>query len=466
MAFVTALLGGLTVVVPAAAAAADEDPGPALRVVRHDRTAAQKQADGTVAYTVPSGSAGLSRITTAPNGDMWFVERNAQPHDSGYIGILGQIKPNGAITEWGLGAENQYSTVKDVDVAADGKVWVLYNSGRHVLGFYPGQGGTGSTNVALDALPRGQQLRIGPDGVTPWITLGYDTHGIARVVNGSVQTSYNPACENQISRGAQGTMWCTTDVQTNVKRISADGSSTQAYPLPADATYPYSIAAGPTGAIWFGRDNGCSTFCSPGNGSVGWFDLGNSGAHVIPVGSKVAPRALKLGPDGNIWFASIGITKAIGHVNAAGLGAVTQVGSWQPRGLTFSNDGALWFTDDVNNSIVRVPLSALQTTNVDVGTGSTMKGRTVALKKVRKKGAKRVFAGTVSAASPSCTAGKVQVRRVKGKKSVVVAKGKAKASGKYKVSVRKAKLPKGKYFVRAKAGAGCPAADSPARKVK
>jgi len=463
---VMAVTLGLMTLAPVAHADGGDDPTPG--VVRHDRVAGRAQADGTTAYNVPTGGAGLGRITTAPNGDLWFTERNAKPDSnsaSGWAGRVGRLKTNGSFTEWTLYADNEYSTVKDVDVAADGKVWVLYNSGRYVLGFYPDQGQTGVTNLEISAYPRGQHLRIGPDGATPWITLGYDTHGVARIVNGAVQVSNNPACENEIARGAQGTMWCTKDVETNVKRISPDGTATQAYPLPQDATYPYSLAAGANGAIWFGRDNGGSMFYSPGNGSVGWFDLGSSDAHVIPVGQKVAPRSLRLGPDGNMWFVSIGVAKGIGHVNAAGMGAVTQVGSWQPRGLTFGPDGAVWFTDDVNNAIVRVPTSALQSTNVDVGAGSGVQSRMVAFK-VKKKGAKRIFVGTVSAASPSCVAGKVQVRRAKGKKSVLVAKGKAKASGGFKVTVAKSRLPKGRYFVRAKAKAGCAAVDSPIRKVR
>ncbi len=105
----------------------------------------------------------------------------------------------------------------------------------------------------------------------------------------------------------------------------------------------------------------------------------------------------------------------------------------------------------MNNAIVRVPTSALQSTNVDVGAGSGVQSRMVAFR-VKKKGAKRIFVGTVSAASPSCVAGKVQVRRAKGKKSVLVAKGKAKVSGGFKVTVAKSRLPK--QVLRARQGQG------------
>jgi len=421
-------------------------------------------ASGTLAYAVPTGDAGLGRITTAPNGDMWFVERNANR--------IGQLRPNGDITEWTLPAVSGTAWVKDLDVAADGKVWVLYNQGRWVLGFYPSNPSVGQTSLEISSYPRGQSLRIGPDGVTPWITLGYDVNGVVRIVNGAAVPSYNPECEDEISRGAQGTMWCTNGY-ARIMKITGGGTGTQTYPLRSDATYPYSVAQGANGAVWFGRDNGGSMFSSPGNGSVGWVDLGSSDAHYIGVGDRVAPRSLKLGPDGNMWFASVGAAKGIGHVNASGIGAVTQVGDWHPEGLTFSRDGALWFTDDDNNSIVRVSPSSLQTTNVNVGSNSQLRPDNASRKltmTVKKKGTKRVFSGKATSSWAGCRPGTVQVRRVKGRSSVLVAKGKAKTNGTYAITVKKTKAKKGSYFTRIlltkPRGTVCKVANSPRRAVR
>lgn len=48
--------------------------------------AAPAHADVTV-YPVPTSDAGLGRIVTAPNGDMWFVERDTNQ--------IGRITPGG-----------------------------------------------------------------------------------------------------------------------------------------------------------------------------------------------------------------------------------------------------------------------------------------------------------------------------------------------------------------------------------
>ncbi len=438
--------------------------------------AAQLTASTTRAYAVPDSDAGLGPITTAPNGDMWFIEINARSvpaSSTGYGNILGRIKPTGEIDRWWFTATTQYSQMKDLDVDATGNIWFVYDQGRKVERFDPVTGnGTYWDIDPSGADPWGNGVRIGPDGVSAWVTVGYGNHGLAVVKGDGLIYNYsNPACTSAISRGTSGTMWC-TDGTTKIFRIAADASGTQTYPLRADATYPYSLAPGNKGAVWFGRDTGGSMFLSPARGSVGWLDLGSSDAHYIRVGDRVAPRSLKLGPDGNMWFTSVGAAKGIGHVNAAGIGAVTQVGDWHPEGLTFSKDGALWFTDDDNNSIVRVGRDRLQTTNVNVGSNFQIKpvsaSRKLALK-VQAKGNKRVFTGKATSPWPGCRAGTVQVRRVKGHSSVVVAKGKAKADGSYTVKVKKSKARKGKYFTRIlqtkPGGTICSVANSPKRKV-
>ncbi len=73
-----------------------------------------------------------------------------------------------------------------------------------------------------------------------------------------------------------------------------------------------------------------------------------------------------------MWFTNAGAVPGIGHVSADGVGAISSVGNYEPTSLTFAPDGAVWFTDAKNNSIVRVTTDQLQTTNVDLGTGVTL----------------------------------------------------------------------------------------------
>jgi hypothetical protein len=163
-------------------------------------------------------------------------------------------------------------------------------------------------------------------------------------------------------------MWC--QQFDKLIRVNADGAGGVAYPLPSDASYPYSIAPGPVGSIWFGRHSGGTIFTSPSRGSVGWVDQASGAVNLINTGSRTAPSSLIQGPDGSMWFTSIGADDAIGHVSPSGVGAVTKVGNYKPHSMTFGPDGAVWFADRENNEIVRVTTDELQTTNIDLGDGS------------------------------------------------------------------------------------------------
>jgi len=436
-------------------------------------------------FGAPSSNADLGRITTAPNGDMWAVETEAN--------ALIRIKPTGAITEWNF--PNDVGTspsdpcyddstlpgcthtddpeLKDLDVANDGMVWVIMDSGWKIGRFNPANAQL--TEGSLGSSPYGDAVRIGPDGKTPWFTMSFDYDAIGYVnvaTNTIVQPANAPECDGTLGRGVDGHMWCTTF--DSLIRVGTDGNSGLGAPLPSDATYPNSVAPGPNGAVWVGRDDQGSMFTYPGDGNIGWVNA-NTSSHFIRLGDRVAPRSL-VRSGSNMWFTTIGGAKGIGHINASGVGAVTQLGNYHPASLTFAKDGTIWFTDTDHNVILHVAPKYLQTTNVSLGSGSQLKPasakrKLTLAKKVKTKGKKRVFKGKATSSWPGCRAGKVQVRRMKKHhKSVVVGHGKAKKNGSYTIKVKKSKVKKGKYFTRIlqtrPGGTLCTVANSPKRKVR
>jgi virginiamycin B lyase len=351
--------------------------------------AQRPSAGGVRAYPVPTSAADLRRITTAPDGSMWFAEGDKNK--------IGRITTSGVITEYNLFAQTSAgSLVKDIEVDASGLVWVVWDSGWKISRINPG---TLTAYTWSLSYPYGEEVRVGPGGTT-WVTLSYDVDGILRIVGDNASWAANaPECDNALGRGRDGFMWC-QDFDKLI-RVNTDGAGGAALPLPADATYPYSVATGPNNKIWFGRDTGGSMFSSPAWGNVGWIDNANQ-AHVIRTGDRTAPRSLVTGRDGNVWFTSVGAAKGIGHVNASGQGAIVQVGNYRPTSVTYGADGALWFTDSDNNSIVRVPRDHLWVTNVNVGGRSQLRPhpqpRATAAKKVdadkrRKKATVAVTCG-------------------------------------------------------------------------
>ena len=397
-------------------AAADDGDGTQTHLTIDKRTVPRQaaKAGGIQVFPVPTSSAGLGRIATAPNGDMWFIETEKN--------ILGRITRSGAIDEYNLPFVTAGYTANDLDVDASGAVWVAYDYGTKVLRYHPLDAGPATVwNVSASL-----SIRVGPDAV--WMAGSTAAPGVRRIVGGSVTEDPNsPDCDGAIGRGRDGLMWC--QQFDRLIQVNAAGSGGVAYPLPANATYPYSIAPGPNGKVWFGRDSGGTWFTSPSDGNVGWV-ADNGQVTTIRTGDRTAPRSLVTGPDGNVWFTSVGAAKGIGHVTPAGVGAVVQVGNYEPTALTYGADGAIWFTDKTNNSIVRVAREDLWVTNVNVGANSQLiphaQPPATAKKKVKADKKRKKAKLTVSCGNGlmACTGG------------VVVKAGKKKvAAGSYAVAI-------------------------------
>lgn len=343
-------LGGLTAIIAVLAGTAVANVPPA--------------AAGVTAFAVPTSAAGLGRIATAPNGDMWFVEAD--------VNKVGKITTAGVVTEYSLPAQTvSGSTVKDLDVGPDGRVWVVFDSGWQAVALDQ------SGNVTVGPLdlfgnPYGEHVRALPDG-SAWVTLSYDEDGVIKISpTGSGTWSDNaPPCDDQsLGLGADGAAWCSDG--GSIIKVNADGTGGTTYPLPADASYPSSLATGPVGTIWFGRHWPGTWTTSPSRGNVGYLDAATGATKIWNTGSRTAPRSLTMAPDGTMWFTSVGAAKGIGHIDATGSGRLTQVGNYQPTDLAVGADGAIWFTDKSNNAIVRVTTDALQITNLDPGEGSVL----------------------------------------------------------------------------------------------
>lgn len=422
-------------------------------------TSAPAQAAVTV-FPVPTSAAGLGRITTAPDGSMWFLEQDANK--------VGRITASGQITEYALPAVDSSvdGPAKGLDVGADGTVWVTTDYGDSVTRLAPSGQLLSSRPFPPDdpcvggVCPYAGAIRVANDGVA-WIAMNYDRSFVARVTpNADYFESANaPACDDVLGKAADGTIWCqngAANAQNSITRLNADASGGTSYPLPADATYPNALAAGPVGSIWFTRSSTDGTLTLPSRGSVGYLDAATGATRIWQTGSRTAPEDLVKGPDNQMWFTNGGSQPAIGHISADGVGAITAVGNYSPESLTFGPDGAIWFTDAKNNVIVRVTTDQLQTTTIDLGEGVTMIAPGVtppppagakaagALPKVKgvlpvRKGKVKVAVRCPATAAAGC-AGRVGLDLAKGGKAL--AKPKAYQAGAGKKATVTVKLTK------------------------
>lgn len=329
-----------------------------------DRVASRSVGDQVRRYGVETSDANLGRIRTAPDGTMWFTMVD--------VNKVGRITTQGKITEYAL-PETTTGTNEgtyDLAIASDGTIWVVYDFGRRILGFTVDAAGTPTivAHSSLGSSPYGEQVAVDPANI-PWVSMDFDESGLARVINGqAVWLNNAPPCDGAIAWGSDGAMWCQSD--DRLIRSHADASGGLVFPIDDSIADPYSLAAGPTGSIWFARYDSPTWVSSPDEGDVGWIDHRNGQVRIINTGDETAPFSLTRGPDNKMWFTSIGREHAIGHVDARGRGALTKIGNLEPHYLTFAKTGDIWFTDKANNSIVAIAPKHLKVTNMDPGEGS------------------------------------------------------------------------------------------------
>jgi streptogramin lyase len=243
----------------------------------------------TAIFTPVTAPAGLTGITTGPDGNLWFTESAASQ--------IGRVPPSGSpIQEFAVPTEN----------AAPGAI----------------------TN--------------GPDG-----NLWFTEDGAAQIgrisTDGSVVAEFPiSAVATSIASGPDGNVWFTEPSTNSIGRITPDGATLQEFALAAEAAQPTSITSGPDGNLWF-TQNGMFVYpdtvpdaigrITPDGTTITEFNLSTVGGD---------PKSITLGPDGNLWFVEQG-ANVIGRITPAG--TISQFAALtSPTSIAPVADGNLWFT--------------------------------------------------------------------------------------------------------------------------
>jgi streptogramin lyase len=275
-------------------------------------------------------------IALGPDGNLWFT-------DDGLKHAIGLITPGGVITEFsaGLQAGNK-SVPRFIARGPDGNLWftdwgcVPPLSGACAIGRITPTGAITEFSAGLQAGNKSFPLGIaaGPDGNLWFTDIGCAIGGaceIGRITPSGTIKEFTAGLQSNsvpgfIATGPDGNLWF-TDVGAPPNGTPAIGRITPCTPLPCTpapirefstglqagkGSYPYAIASGPDGNMWF-TDEGAS---GPGHGinEIGW--ITPSGAITessagLPTGTL--PQGVATGPDGNLWFADGG-ARAIGQL--------------------------------------------------------------------------------------------------------------------------------------------------------
>ena len=132
--------------------------------------------------------------------------------------------------------------------------------------------------------------------------------------------------------------------------------------------FPWGIAAGSDGNVWFTEFLGHRIGKITPAGVVTQFSAGITGA----------PNFMHGGPDGNVWF-TMG-NRSIGRITPSGVVTEFTAGvslNSSPHGITAGPDGNLWFTEQTGNRIGRITTSGAVTEfSTGISPGAQLSGIT------------------------------------------------------------------------------------------
>jgi virginiamycin B lyase len=152
-----------------------------------------------------------------------------------------------------------------------------------------------------------------------------------------------------IAAGPDGALWFTELSSREIGRMTVDGTLTLHAPLPGGggASYPYGIAAGSDGAMWFVAQT---------PSIVGRIDSSGAILTKALASATANPTHIVSGPSGALWFTD-SVTKVIGRIPASTPLQVpdeSRTTADNPNGIASGPDGNLWFTQYSAQNIGRM----------------------------------------------------------------------------------------------------------------
>jgi virginiamycin B lyase len=295
---------------------------------------------------VTPGSSQPLSLTFGPDGALWYTNTSNQ---------IGRMTTSGAVTNDFTVAG--YSTSGDHQTIVTGPDQALW---------FTDLTGAGSiVRMATDGTaayepPGGQAVNgfastiiVGPDGAF-WVSNSLGQMQRIAADGSAVTATYSGAGGPGMVNGPDGAIWIASG--NAIKRLTTSGVSTPYFvPTTTPAPFDTGIALGSDGALWF-TENGAGQIgrCTTA-GVITEYPLPDipgltPGSHVLR-----QPVAIAAGVDGALWF-----TEQVGNT----IGRITTGGSITeyplpnsvsgPFDIVAGPDNAMWFTEQSGNRIGRI----------------------------------------------------------------------------------------------------------------
>ena len=305
---------------------------------------AQPAEAGIVEFSIPTPNSGPSRITAGSDGNLWFIEVNANQ--------IGRITPDGSITEFPIPsfAPCGLARLGDITLGLDGNVWFTETCANKIGQITPAGVITEFTLGPPQVNAGPLSITGGPDG-NLWFTYS-GIGGIWRMTPTGTVTTFpvGDATGAGMTAGPDGNVWFAGG---QIGRVTPAGVITE-FPIPTSGGGgPGSITPAVDGNLWFTEPAGRKIGRITPSGAITEFPIPGAGPLTTPAG-------ITSGPDGNLWFIVqeppfFSSRGKVGRLTLAGFGEVANlaVGSF-PTGITAGPDGNVWFTEFGANRVGRV----------------------------------------------------------------------------------------------------------------
>ena len=298
---------------------------------------------------VPFGiNAYIAGITSGPDNNIWVAESDAA--------MFARVTESGTVTEFPIttpGAAPELMTS-----GPDGNLWATdfnFNSlwritPSGVITQFP------LPPPLATAPPNLQAITSGPDGNLWFTDSGANVVGVMST-SGTLVATYTVPTANStptfIVAGSDGSMWFVEETASKIGRIALPSGTITEFPTPTANCTPKNLVVGGDGNLWF-PERDCGQIAQITT-------LGVITEFVVTIPPKsVLLRRITSTPDGNLWFnqaanAPPWTQTEVGEMNTAGAG----INLWSfpnsiPQGLTTGADGSPWFTDQANDTVVRL----------------------------------------------------------------------------------------------------------------
>jgi len=274
-------------------------------VVEYDASMiARVTENGTITeFPVTDPGAGPALIAPGPDGNLWVTDYK--------LNIIRRVTTNGTITDFSLPPyDNTNGNLQSIAPGPDGNMWFEHD-GANIIGVMSTSGSLIATYTVPTANAHADFIIAGPDG----------------------------------------NMWFNEEGGNKIGKITMSGVITE-FPIPTPNSVPKNLVVGADGALWFPERDGANIGRITTSGAITEY----------PVPATIYQdllRRITTTPDGSLWFAQAEVTppynSEIGKMDLTG----TVIDLWSfpnglPMGMTVGPDGSPWFTDESNDTVVRL----------------------------------------------------------------------------------------------------------------